>query len=84
MPVSALPDLDHVFAKWEKKGAAGHMTKTTDGSRNGREIRNADAKMMDGKRRWREKFGQNIQPLRQRRIREKPRTIAVPVETVSL
>ena len=83
MPVSAFPDLDQVYTKWEKKGP-GHMTKATKATRNGREICNTDAVLMDGKRRWREKYGQNIQPIRHRRVREKSKVVAVPAETVGL
>ena len=49
-----------------------------------RNIRNGDAALMDGKRKWREKYGQNIQPIRHRRVRDRTRVVAVPAETVSV
>ena len=81
--MTALQELDHVYAKWEKKGP-GHMTRAVNGGRNGRDVRNGDTALMEGKRKWREKYGQNIQPIRQRRVRDKTRVVAVPAETVSL
>ena len=97
MPVTALPDLDHVYKKWEKKGP-GYMTSPNSHGRNGggrdntqgrndnaaRDIRNGDAALMDGKRRWREKYGGNIQSVRHRRVRDRTRVVAVPAETVSM
>lgn len=82
MPVSALPDLDHVYAKWEKKGP-GQMTKATNGVRNGRDIRSAESVVTNGKRKWREKYGSNIQPIRQRRTRERSKVVAIPAETIT-
>lgn len=81
MPVSALPDLDHVYAKWEKKGP-GQMTKSTNGVRNGRDIHSAESVVTNGKRKWREKYGSDIQPIRQRRTRERSKVVAIPAETV--
>lgn len=88
MPVSALPNLDHVYAKWENRGpkGPGYHSNTgmknggENGMQNGREGRGGDA----GKQKWMEKFGNKVQPLRHRRSRDKSRVLALSTETVSI
>ncbi|KAL3863746.1 hypothetical protein ACJMK2_005484 [Sinanodonta woodiana] len=76
--VSVLPDLDNVYAKWEKKRPRGHYGSDYGSHVNGQEIIRKGA---DGKQKWTNKFGNNIQLARHHRAREK-RVIAIPLETV--
>lgn len=83
MPVSVLPDLDPVFAKWESRGPKGPTGGAPQQAGGGDPfVRNGDR----ARQKWREKFGNNVQPLRMRRTRdrEKPRKVAISSETVSL
>ena len=90
MPVSALPNLDHVYAKWEARGpkGPGYLGNTgvrngvagDAGLQNGKDSRGGDI----GKQRWMEKFGNKSQPLRQRRSNGKTKVLALSTETVSV
>ncbi|KAL4231644.1 hypothetical protein ACF0H5_009223 [Mactra antiquata] len=72
MPVldATLPNLDHVYAKWEKRGPKHPPSYSGDGYQH------------NGKQKWREKFGSNVQPLQRRKPREKSRFVALPAETI--
>ncbi|KAK3590142.1 hypothetical protein CHS0354_041194 [Potamilus streckersoni] len=76
--VSVLPDLENVYAKWEKKGPRGHNSSDYGSQVNGKEI---DRKGADGKQKWRNKYGDNLQLGRHRGTREK-RVNTIPVDTV--
>ncbi|XP_052771964.1 glycerol-3-phosphate acyltransferase 1, mitochondrial-like [Mya arenaria] len=71
MPVSILPSLDPVFAKWEGRGPTGVGSKGHYSSMPAQEGGGPK-----GKQRWRERFGDNIQQVRQRRGRDRPPRIA--------
>ena len=92
MPVSAeLPNLDHVYAKWENRGPKGRNGPPPGGAERSREpmrvkpSQNGDAEqaLQLGRRKWRDKFGDNVKPLERRRPRERNRMVALPAETVS-
>lgn len=84
MPVSALPNLDHVYAKWENRGPKGIPVPQNRGPAGGKHTQNGDADQVirSGKQKWREKFGDNVKPLQRRRPREHRRVVAVPAETI--
>ncbi|XP_045189642.2 glycerol-3-phosphate acyltransferase 1, mitochondrial-like [Mercenaria mercenaria] len=89
MPVSALPNLDHVYAKWENRGPKGRNTLPTATERNRDPARanpaqNGDAEqaIQSGKQKWRDKFGDNVKPLQRRRPRDRNRLVAVPAEII--
>lgn len=86
MPVSALPNLDHLYAKWENRGpkAPGCLGSAPVQNgvtiQNGKDIRGGD----EGRKRWTERFGKKVQPLRHRRARDKSKFLALSAETVSI
>ena len=82
MPVTDLPDLNHVYAKWERKGPQGSPWN----GRNSHQQMNTNTNRVieSGKKKWQQKFqGQHLQPLHRKRTREKNRVVVLPMETVS-
>lgn len=91
MPVSALPNLDDVYAKWEKRGPKGmsapqngfDRNKGTEGAKT---VQNGDAEQVlrSGRQKWRDKFGDDIKPVPRKRARERKRGAVVAADTVSV
>ncbi|KAH3787942.1 hypothetical protein DPMN_166069, partial [Dreissena polymorpha] len=81
MPVSVLPSLDPVFAKWESRGPKGPTGGAPQQTGGGDHlVTNGDR----ARQKWREKLGNNVQQLKMRRTREreKPRKVAISSETI--
>lgn len=91
MPVSALPNLDHVYAKWEKRGPKGMSAPQNGydrnkGSEGAKPAQNGDAEQVlrSGRQKWRDKFGDDIKPVQRRRARERNRAVVMAADTVSV
>lgn len=96
MPVSALPNLDtalpnldHVYAKWENRGPKGPSYHGNTGLKNGGAVDTGLQNGKDtpggevGKQKWKERFGGKVQPLKYRRARDKTKVLALSTESVS-